>query len=121
MIRMRLSFEAMSTTTPQQPTTPPQCTVTDAYGYVWTCKQWNKMIEPCTADGSTLYYIAECGPHNPTMAQWCKAVPTHPVCVNVGLPKTGPTSVGPVAGGGMLALVAGLVLLVAARRKPARP
>lgn len=102
------------------PTIPPPapCTFTDAYGYTFTCAQWAKLGDPCTAGGSTLYYIQPCDTTNPPIARWCAKVPKHPVCQNLHLPKTGTAATLGLTAGALALILTGSIIITATRRPP---
>ncbi len=99
--------------------TPTVCVMPDPYGHPVLCIQ----TDPCSTDGvTTLWGVLGCGPHNPSMVEFCGFYVGHPAClgvdqppvtVEVGTPPTLPaTATLPATGGGSLALFAcGVVLL----------
>jgi len=93
--------------------TPTTCTIPDPYWYPVLCDQ----VEPCSADGvTTLWGSIECGPHNPTLAEFCSIYASHPACppvvVEVGTPPTLPPADLPATGATGGALAFGLYFLV---------
>lgn len=108
---------------PSTPTTV-ECVMPDIYGWPVLCDQ----VEPCSGDGiTTLWGVMECGPHNPTLAEFCSVYAGHPSCpapsttttitVEVGMPPTlplPPANTLPATGGGGLVLVAGTFVVLGA-------
>jgi hypothetical protein len=71
--------------------TSEKCPTVDIYGFVWTCEQ--PFVDPCLMpSGTTMVSLEPCTEANPPLEVWCKMVPTHPVCLQAGLPPTGTTA-----------------------------
>lgn len=100
--------------------TIPTCIFIDPFGYPVACEQ----MDPCVPEsGTTLWHMVSCDGLVAPLSEFCLTYPDHPFCealttttVEVGVPPTLPVTGGDPFMGGVIGIVIGLLLVIAAKR-----